>query len=72
MEPGLVRFEGSAKGSGIRVHANPEEIRTAVSNLLDNAIKYSEGKVDVAVQVETPDEKHVQVKVRDKGVGIAA
>jgi len=39
-------------------------------NLLDNAIKYSVGNVDVSVSLETPDEKHVELKVRDRGVGI--
>jgi signal transduction histidine kinase len=52
------------------VQGDPEELRTAVSNLLDNAIKYSVGNVDVSVSVETPDEKHVELKVRDRGVGI--
>jgi signal transduction histidine kinase len=57
-------------GAGIKVQGDPEELRTAVSNLLDNAIKYSVGNVDVSVSVETPDEKHVELKVRDRGVGI--
>ena len=57
-------------GAGIKVQGDPEELRTAVSNLLDNAIKYSVGNVDVTVSLETPDEKHVELKVRDRGVGI--
>ena len=56
--------------SRINVKADPEELRTAVSNILDNAIKYSDGNVDVSVQVETPDEKRVVLRVRDRGVGI--
>lgn len=47
-----------------------EDLRTAVSNVLDNAIKYSAGAVDVSVRVETPDEKHVTLRVCDHGVGI--
>jgi two-component system sensor histidine kinase SenX3 len=66
-----LRFEATPDDSAIRVNANPEELRTAVSNILDNAIKYSDGNVDVAVQVETPDEKRVRVRVRDRGLGIA-
>jgi len=46
-------------------------LRTAVSNVLDNAVKYSNGRVDVSVRVETPDEKHVTLRVKDQGVGIA-
>jgi two-component system, OmpR family, sensor histidine kinase SenX3 len=47
-------------------------LRTAVSNVIDNAIKYSLNDVNVTVQVETPDEKHVLLRVRDRGVGIPA
>jgi two-component system sensor histidine kinase SenX3 len=39
------------------VHGDPEELRTAISNVLDNAIKYSVGNVDVSVVIEAPDEK---------------
>jgi len=54
------------------VLADSEELRTAVSNVLDNAVKYSNGRVDVSVKVETPDEKHVTLRVKDQGVGIAS
>ena len=72
-EPGAPSAgEGSSQtnGAGFTVQGDPEELRTAVSNLLDNAIKYSVGNVDVSVSLETPDEKHVELKVRDRGVGI--
>jgi two-component system, OmpR family, sensor histidine kinase SenX3 len=45
-------------------------LRTAVSNLLDNAIKYSGEKVDVTVNLEPADEKHLKLNIRDRGVGI--
>ena len=54
------------------VLGDPEELRTAISNVLDNAIKYSGGNVDVAVSLEAPDEKHVVLRVRDRGLGIPA
>lgn len=43
-----------------------------MANVLDNAIKYSLKDVNVTVQVETPDDKHVLLRVRDRGVGIPA
>src|SRR5579863_917247 len=46
-----LRFEPSANGAGTRVMGDPEELRAAVSNLLDNAIKYSGGHVDVSVRM---------------------
>lgn len=54
------------------VLGDPEELRTAIANVLDNAIKYSLGSVDVAVSIETPDEERVVLRVRDRGVGIPA
>ena len=76
---GAHRPSSSAGGIALRIRAmergptsigDPEELRTAVSNVLDNAIKYSGDHVDVSVRLETPDEKHVTLSVRDHGVGI--
>jgi two-component system, OmpR family, sensor histidine kinase SenX3 len=67
-----LQFGNPTNGSGVRVQGDPEELRTAVSNLLDNAIKYSGDHVDVSVQIDTPDEKHVVLRVRDRGIGIPA
>jgi two-component system, OmpR family, sensor histidine kinase SenX3 len=69
LQPEALRFE-SANGSGLMVEGDPEELRTAVSNVLDNAIKYSGEKVDISVRLETRDEKHVTLRVRDHGVGL--
>jgi two-component system sensor histidine kinase SenX3 len=57
-------------GQAARVMGDPEELRTAVSNLLDNAVKYSPDGVRISVELEAPDEKRVVLRVRDQGVGI--
>jgi two-component system sensor histidine kinase SenX3 len=57
-------------GDGARVLGDAEELRTAVSNLLDNAVKYSPDGVHIAVELEVPDEERVVLRVRDRGVGI--
>jgi two-component system, OmpR family, sensor histidine kinase SenX3 len=73
LPPEALRYEQvSRNGTGAKVNGDSEELRTAVSNLLDNAIKYSGEQVDISVRVETPDEKYVQVSVRDHGVGVPA
>ena len=71
LQPDAVRYEQTVNGAGTRVLGDPEELRTAVSNVLDNAIKYSGNDVDVAVQLRAPDEQHLLLRVRDRGVGIA-
>jgi signal transduction histidine kinase len=57
-------------GTRLHVRGNADDLRTAVFNVLDNAIKYSGEKVDVRVQLESPDEKRVVLRVQDQGVGI--
>ena len=70
LQPDALRLEPSANGDGAVVNGDPEELRTAVVNVLDNAIKYSGSRVDVSVRIEARDEKHVALSVRDRGVGI--
>jgi two-component system, OmpR family, sensor histidine kinase SenX3 len=60
----------SRKGNGAQVLGDPEELRTAVSNLLDNAVKYSPDGVHISVEVDASDEKRIVLRVRDQGVGI--
>ncbi len=55
----------------VRVLGDADELKAAVSNLLDNAIKYSKTEVHVTVDVVRLDERNVAVRVRDQGVGIS-
>ena len=49
-----------------------EELKAAVWNLIDNAVKYSQGDVKVRVElVEEPETRRVAVRVTDNGVGIS-
>jgi two-component system sensor histidine kinase SenX3 len=71
LPPEAVRYEPAVNGRGeTRVSGDSEELRTAVSNLLDNAIKYSGASVDVRVRLETTDAKRIMLSVQDNGVGI--
>ena len=72
LQPDTLHYEEPVNGSGIKVRGDPEELRTAVSNLLDNAVKYSRDHVDISVKVEMADDKRVALRVRDRGVGIPA
>jgi len=66
-----IRYEEeSTNGSAIRVLGSDEDLRTAVFNVLDNAIKYSGREVDVRVRLNMPDERRVMLSVQDHGIGI--
>lgn len=57
-------------GPAISVLGDLDEVKAAVSNLIDNAVKYSGNQVQVTVETVTVDDKYVAVRVRDRGVGI--
>jgi two-component system, OmpR family, sensor histidine kinase SenX3 len=66
-----IHYEESAgNGAAAPVLGNSEDLRTAVFNVLDNAIKYSGEHVDVRVHLDAPDERRLVLSVRDHGVGI--
>jgi signal transduction histidine kinase len=48
-----------------------DELKAAVWNLLDNAVKYSAGDVKIQVRLEEAEDGRIAVKVTDQGVGIS-
>ena len=66
-----LRFrESVASGERALVLGDQDELRAAISNLIDNAIKYSDGRVDVTVEVSALEPKYLTVCVTDHGIGI--
>lgn len=70
LQPEALRYHSDLNGGGCEVKGDPEDLRTAVSNILDNAIKYSANNVDVSVQLNLEQEKRLVLRVQDRGVGI--
>lgn len=52
------------------VFGEVDELRAAISNLIENAVKYSIERVEVTVEVGTLNGKRGIVRVRDYGIGI--
>jgi signal transduction histidine kinase len=60
----------SEDAKGAKVSGDPDELRAAFSNVIDNAVKYSDDEVRVSVSVSATDDQRVVVRVADKGIGI--
>jgi len=72
LQPEVLRYQEVANnGHGLRVLGSADDLRTAVSNVLDNAIKYSGEHIDVTVRLEAPDDKKIVLRVQDQGIGIS-
>lgn len=72
LTPEVLRYEHAvSNGNGVHVRGNPEDLRIAVSNVLENAVKYSGDHIDVHVRLETPDDRRIVLRIRDHGVGVA-
>jgi signal transduction histidine kinase len=52
------------------VSGDADELRAAIANLIDNAIKYSGQKADISVDVSDVNDNQVAVRVSDQGIGI--
>jgi two-component system, OmpR family, sensor histidine kinase SenX3 len=57
-------------GSSFDVAGNPEELRTAVLNVIDNAVKYSPDGAHLSIVLSVESDAWVMVSVADKGLGI--
>lgn len=54
------------------VRGDPDELQTAVLNVLANAVKYSPNGADVRVALSVEQDAWVRVSVTDQGIGIPA
>src|SRR5918993_176695 len=69
LQPGAIALEAH-DGASLLVRGDAEELRTVISNLLDNAVKYSGSDVRVTVSLAAPAPDTIWVRVQDRGVGI--
>lgn len=69
LDEGAVTLEAH-DDNALMVAGDAEELRTVLTNLLDNAVKYSGDHVRVTVSVAAPAPDTVWVRVQDRGVGI--
>jgi two-component system, OmpR family, sensor histidine kinase SenX3 len=68
----LAYVDRVAEPAQATVLGDPDELKAAVSNLVDNAIKYSNGDVHVQVELAPLEDRRVALRVKDAGIGISA
>ncbi|MDQ3322925.1 MAG: HAMP domain-containing histidine kinase [Acidobacteriota bacterium] len=64
-------FEFTRTENIITVSGDATEMQAVFTNLLDNAVKYSEKDAKVFIEARDTGEKTVDIRIRDTGVGIA-
>jgi signal transduction histidine kinase len=71
LAPEALVFEQRIHGARADVLGDPDELKAAVWNLIDNAVKYSPAAVAIQVKLEEVAEgTRFAVRVSDRGVGI--
>jgi two-component system phosphate regulon sensor histidine kinase PhoR len=66
---GSINYELEASNSLIK--ADKLHLKNVISNLVDNAIKYSPGAADILISTRN-DQDRLILEIKDKGIGIAA
>jgi two-component system, OmpR family, phosphate regulon sensor histidine kinase PhoR len=64
---GMISFKAGATHH--MVSGDPVHLYNAISNLIDNAIKYSKDEPDVIIETSNT-EKEIVISIRDKGIGM--
>jgi two-component system, OmpR family, sensor histidine kinase SenX3 len=67
LQPESLRFD---RGPRVTIRGDLDEIQAAVSNLIDNAVKYSDKNVHIAVEIDRLDTRFATLRVIDRGAGI--
>ena len=57
---------------GLVVEGDLSELKTAFGNLLDNAVKYSNGEINISVRSRVRTGGWIDVYIKDSGYGIPA
>lgn len=69
-----IKFKANPSADLLNVYADPDRIKQVLSNLINNAIKFtpSGGRITVSVDLitETDGKKFAQIEVSDTGIGI--
>lgn len=61
--------DGYVQSNDITIKGNEDLLKTAISNIIDNAIKYSDGE-KIFLRMEMNTDEEIKISIRDNGIGI--
>jgi two-component system, OmpR family, sensor histidine kinase SenX3 len=70
LDKSAIEFISDAHGQELSTVGNPEDLRIAVLNLLDNAVKYSPQGPQIRVELAAKGDAWLMLSVKDHGLGI--
>lgn len=70
LAPDAISFE--TNGGPLLVRGNPNDLQTAIENILGNAVKYSPNGLHAVVRLALEGDAWIVLNVTDEGIGIAA
>ena len=71
LEDEVLKYDDGVPAGAAVVLGDPDELKAAVWNLLDNAVKYSPAGVSIQIRLEELDDDRLAVRVTDQGIGIS-
>ena len=71
LDQDALTYEPRVKAGAALVLGDSDELKAAVWNLIDNAVKYSPTGVAIHVALEEFDDERLAVRVTDRGIGIS-
>lgn len=71
LDGGALTYESRLGPGGAVVLGDADELKAAIWNLIDNAVKYSPSGVAIHVALEDADGQRLAVRVTDRGIGIS-
>jgi len=71
LTPEVLQFFDNTSGASTVVVGNPEDLRTAITNVLDNAVKYSPKNPHIQVRLTVEHDAWVVLRVVDNGIGVS-
>jgi signal transduction histidine kinase len=71
LEDEILHYDETTAPGGAVVLGDSDELKAAVWNLLDNAVKYSPAGGSIRVLLEELDKERIAIRVTDRGIGIS-